>query len=140
MRPELGPCWLWTGYTTKYGYGQVTIGGQVLYTHRLAWELTNGPIPDGQWALHKCDNPPCCNPAHLFLGTQTENMADAASKLRMHNGEKHGIAKLTDVEVIEIRRLYASGDATLPALAKQFGVTISPIHAIVNGRTWKHLL
>lgn len=78
LRPGLGRCWLWTGSTDKKGYGR---HGHDL-THRRAWRETNGPIPDGLWILHHCDNPPCCNPAHLYAGTHAQNMRDMSERGR----------------------------------------------------------
>ena len=75
-------CWLWKQSTDRHGYGQTGHDGLHWSAHRLAWQLSNGPIPDGLFVLHHCDNPPCCNPAHLFLGTQADNMADMVSKGR----------------------------------------------------------
>lgn len=79
-----GPgCWSWTSSTSeKGGYGFLSDRGEKVYAHRLSWELHRGPIPVGLWVLHSCDNPPCCNPEHLFLGTRTDNMQDAARKGR----------------------------------------------------------
>ena len=84
-RPDLGPCWLWTGYRYPKGYGRASdprVASRQTYAHRLAWELTNGPIPDGMQVLHACDNPPCCNPAHLSLGSNLENVRDREAKGR----------------------------------------------------------
>jgi hypothetical protein len=78
-----GGCWLWTGGTTNGGYGVIGVGrGRLHRAHRISWEIANGPIPDGLKVLHRCDNPPCVNPAHLFLGTQVDNMRDCAAKGR----------------------------------------------------------
>lgn len=84
-RPELGPCWEWTAGQAPHGYGAFAIGGRegAVGAHRFAYELLVGPIPDGLSVLHHCDNPPCCNPAHLFLGTRAENMYDAIAKDRV---------------------------------------------------------
>ena len=82
--PEIGPCWTWTRATNKAGYGKIGSGegAGTLATHRVSWELTNGPVPDGLFVLHRCDNPPCCNPAHLFLGTSRDNTLDMIAKGR----------------------------------------------------------
>lgn len=94
-------CHPWTG-TLSGGYGRIGEGGRgcrILYTHRVAWELANGPIPDGLDVLHACDNPPCCNVRHLSLGTHADNMADMAAKGRVRQpgtgprGEDHWTAK-----------------------------------------------
>lgn len=79
-------CIEWKGARNPQGYGQKCIKGKRYRTHRLAWEWANGPIPEGLFVLHKCDNPPCCNPDHLFLGTQTDNMQDMLAKGRGING------------------------------------------------------
>ncbi len=82
-------CWPWTGSRLPTGYGQVyQAGGQRLLAHRTAWELENGPIPDGMRVLHHCDNPPCCNPGHLFLGTDADNMNDRDQKGHNANSRK----------------------------------------------------
>lgn len=82
-------CWPWIGYLDADGYGQIAEGGRCsepLATHRVAWEQVNGPIPDGMDICHSCDNPPCCNPAHLFPGTHDDNMADMKAKGRANGG------------------------------------------------------
>lgn len=73
-------CWIWTGATTGKGYGQIVIKYKKYKAHRIAWEVTYGPVPEGLKVLHTCDNPPCCNPKHLFVGTQKDNMIDASNK------------------------------------------------------------
>lgn len=89
-------CLEWTGGRGPRGYGKIMVAGEHLRTHRVAWELANGPIPDGLWVLHRCDNPPCCDVGHLWLGTHVDNQADKAAKGRSSNGRairthcKHG--------------------------------------------------
>jgi hypothetical protein len=126
-------CWEWTSTKNNYGYGVIRHLGFLVYAHRLAWELTNGPIPDGLYACHKCDNPICINPDHLFLGTADDNSRDRDVKGRC------SAAKLNGNEVIAARQLYARGLATVSDLSRCFHVTYGNMHAIVTGRTWKHL-
>lgn len=91
-----GDCWVWTAKTrSSFGYGMIRVGGtpgRLVSAHRVAWELTNGPIPDGLWVLHGCDNPPCCNPAHLHLGTRADNMREMSERGRA-KGNKAGPRK-----------------------------------------------
>lgn len=88
-------CWLWTAHKTRGGYGQLRVDGHQATAHRVSWELAHGPIPPGHGyhgtcVLHRCDNPPCCNPSHLFLGTNADNMADMKAKGRQARGDTHG--------------------------------------------------
>jgi hypothetical protein len=97
-------CWPWIRYRTKDGYGQFTLYGRLRYAHRFAWEVTNGPVPEGMEVCHQCDNPPCCNPAHLFLGSQEDNVRDMIAKRRHRppqpsRGERNVNAKLTAARV-----------------------------------------
>jgi hypothetical protein len=139
-------CWLWTAYRDDKGYGRITHrtdGVMVLHiVPRLSWELHNGPIPDGLWVLHNCpggDDPACCRPSHLFLGTALDNQLDCAAKGRKPVGEQCIGAKLTEERVIEVRRRLAEGVETHDALAIEFGVARQTISDIVNGRKWKHV-
>ncbi len=135
-------CWLWLAKATaNYGYGRMTAGrGRYLRSHQVAWALANGPIADGLVVLHSCDNPACCNPRHLTVGTQSDNMADARGKNRAarppkHAGESHPGAKLRDEDVAEIRR----GGSTLDQAAAQFCVSTKTIWRIRNGLQRKSL-
>jgi hypothetical protein len=137
-------CWEWQGSRYRNGYGAIGIGGRAggpRGAHRVCWELTHGPIPAGLYVLHRCDNPPCVNPAHLFLGTQTTNMRDCSRKGRARGGtrgEQSGNAKLTEAAIREIRERYRSGQ-TQVALAKAFGVGQTTVSGIVTRRAWAHV-
>jgi hypothetical protein len=138
-KPELGPCWVWTGYKDDVGYGRFRCDGQAKLSHRVAWLLTYGVWP-AKNALHKCDNPPCVNPSHLFEGNQKTNMQDCAAKGRMdHKGEKHNLAKLNDKNVIIIRDSFLKGTSRKD-LALQFGVSRSTIQRVVNREYWPHVI
>lgn len=136
-------CWLWTGTTTVDGYGHFSVGSRsdgsrrMVRAHRVAWRLAHGKIPDGYLVLHKCDRPACVNPAHLFLGTHIENMADMRKKGRSLNGRRNPNAKLTEDQVREIRHRYMSGGTTQKKLAAAYGVNQSMISKIVRGDNWK---
>ena len=143
-RPELGPCWLWVGATQTKGYGRVWFRGIVWGTHRLAWFLTHGEVPEDKQVCHHCDNPPCCRPSHHFLGTNQENVADMLRKGRYVVGNRplgaavHS-ARLTEANVVEIRRRYDGSRASVLQLAAAFSVTPQNIKSIVDGRTWRHV-
>lgn len=141
--PNTG-CWLWTGTFGRGGYGTIEREGSTRRAHRVAWELTNGPIPPGTGAhgtcvCHRCDVRSCVNPAHLFLGTQSENIWDMVRKGRClrPRGEKHGQARLTDAAVLEMLRLHAGG-ATYSGLGRRFGVSRQAATNAVLGVNWKH--
>lgn len=127
-------CWLWQGHRSPDGYGQISVRGRRLaLTHRVAYELKKGAIPPGMFVLHSCDNPPCCNPAHLRVGGMAENMADMVSRGRsphMRN-ERSGKAKLTDAQVAEIRQRRADG-ATCADLGREFGAHPAHISRITR--------
>ncbi|MFA5053574.1 MAG: HNH endonuclease [Parcubacteria group bacterium] len=106
--------------------------------HRFSYELAYGPIPKGMFVCHHCDNRACCNPAHMFLGTNADNMADMATKGRSCKGSKSGRAKLTEEQVRELKAQRAAG-ATQVAIAKQYGVSRRAIREILAGRNWRHI-
>lgn len=143
-------CWPWKSRSNVRGYGYLQRGGRNggrILAHRLSWELHRGSIPDGLEVCHECDNPPCCNPAHLFLGTQADNNADAVAKGRarftfaerpeLTSGEANVHAKLTAQRVNEIRALRAAG-LSQREIAERFGVTRQNIRAIVRKLTWRN--
>lgn len=137
-------CIIWCGHKNLDGYGLIrdTIGpckqGNIL-AHRLAYQIFRGPIPDDMRVLHKCDNPACVNPYHLFLGTQLDNVTDMIKKGRGRKGEKHGNAKLTNANVIFARRRYSAGGISQQKLAEILGVSQATLWRAIRGRTWKHV-
>lgn len=144
-------CWEWTGALTRQGYGRFPFGDGTLRAHRVAWVLAHGPIPDGQMVCHRCDNPQCVRPDHLFLGSAADNVADMFSKqrhaigterhphttnplIRAH-GTRNAAAKLTDDQVDEIRRLAAvQPRPTYTELAARFGVSRTLVSSILLGK------
>ena len=131
-------CWEWTASKAK-GYGKIYRDGKLTAAHRLSWEFRHGEIPAGLHILHKCDNPACVNPEHLFTGTQLDNLADMREKGRQVLGVTHGNAKLTKAQVIEIRLRYAAGGVTQAQLGANYGVTKSLISVIVLFKGWRHI-
>lgn len=138
-RPE--ECWEWRGHRGTEGYGVITACGQPWRAHRLSWIIANGDIPKGMCVLHKCDNPPCVNPKHLFLGTRIDNSKDKVAKGRQVHlrGELSGNSKLTDEQVIAIRMAYSNSAITQNQLAKKYRVTEENIKHIIDGKTWCHV-
>lgn len=132
-------CWEWQGYKSRKGYGQIQIDHRVTAAHRVAWELTHGPIREGLQVCHKCDNPPCVNPNHLFLGTNDDNVADKMSKNRQVHGVNHPHAKLTDAQVVEARQRFAEGGISIAALARRYGVSGVSMRSVILRATWRHL-
>lgn len=149
-RPELGPCWVWTGALFSNGYGDCYLPGRKHnLVHRVIWEAVFGPIPEGFQILHKCDLRRCGRPDHLFQGTQQDNVDDmfakgrqATAEQRAKNnpiGEAVGTAKLTELQVLEIRDLLATGTYGGPDLAERFGVHPMTIAKIRQGVRWGHI-
>lgn len=137
-------CWEWTGNVLANGYGSLIYAGHRVYAHRASFQEFVGPIPDGMMVCHKCDNPRCINPEHLFVGTGSDNMRDCTNKGRNFRpglgllGTKSAQSVLADADVLAIRRLAKEG---MPqrAIANQFGVSQSNIWYIIKRRTWPHL-
>lgn len=131
-------CWEWTASKDNHGYGHLGINGKIIRAHRVAWELTTGPIPTGLCVLHKCDNPGCVRPDHLFIGTKADNNHDMIAKGRLptQKGGANGHAKLKQKDVDEIRRQYANKEITQARLAAKFRVDRGHISHIVNFVRW----
>lgn len=140
-------CWPWIGGHNGRGYGRFGMGGRGAkqdYAHRVAWLFANGPIPDGMHVCHRCDNPPCCNPRHLFLGTVRDNALDKGAKGRHHvtidpgmvRGERNPNATIGWEQVRAIRRMHADG-APKKRLARIFGIGRTTVGHIIAGRTWR---
>jgi hypothetical protein len=139
-------CWLWLGGTNVGGYGQIrrepqgnAIRGEKTTTHRVAWELTQGPIPGGLHVCHRCDNPRCVNPLHLWLGTHAENLADMSAKGRAARGDRSGTARLESRQVQIIQRLLYLGHCSAHELSVLLGVSPTSLDAIRNRHTWRHI-
>ncbi len=135
-----GDCWDWTAGCDRDGYGRFRLGRQKARAHRVAWELTYGPIPEGLCVLHHCDRPVCVRPSHLFLGTNTDNTQDRDMKGRTarQQGETNGVTKLTPAQVRWAREQYASG-VSQHTIARQLGVWQMTISRCVRGECWGHL-
>lgn len=155
-----GECWLWTAGRHRAGYGAFSVGSRLTggrrdtYAHRVAYELAFGPIPNGLLVRHTCDTPACVRPEHLLVGTQADNMHDAAERGRttkgdrhpwrrrpelIRKGEQHHAAKLTDEQVREMRRRYADGGISQRLLGLEYGIQQGAVSAIVRGLKWSHV-
>jgi hypothetical protein len=158
-------CWSWLGCTAPNGYGLIYDKklDRKIPAHRLSYEMHIGPVPEGYFVCHRCDNPPCTNPEHLFVGTPKDNSQDMAKKgrsgLTRHperaargtrnarfthpettaRGEESGQAKLTESQVREIRQLHNTGAHSQKSLGKKFGVCKATIYYIVNNLSWQHI-
>ncbi len=132
-------CWNWIAATNGVGYGVISAGAMRL-AHRIAWTMKNGAIPRGMFVLHRCDNPRCVRPSHLFLGTQADNMRDMREKgrhgYRSHSGDENGRAKLNRSRVERMRRVRAKTGASYSKLGRMFGIDTSTAHRAVTGRRW----
>jgi len=135
--PEAG-CWIWMGATQVRGYGELISHNRKHLAHRASYEVFVGPIPEGMNVCHSCDNVYCVNPAHLFLGTQKQNLEDMAKKKRSTIGERNPRSKLTNDEVERIRFGVSLGVSD-PMLATLFNVSRQTIQSIRTKRRWKNV-
>jgi hypothetical protein len=132
-------CWPWQGRPDAKGYGFVKVYGTTTRVHRVAWALANnGWPPPGQVVRHTCDNPPCCNPRHLELGTVADNVRDCITRGRRANGEPLAQSRLTNTDVLAIRRRAQDGE-TARQIAPDYGVTRQCISLVIQRRNWRHV-
>ena len=140
-------CWIWTSATTGFGYGTFATfkPNKTHKAHRYSWEMVHGKIPAGMCVCHKCDNPICVNPEHLFLGTRSENNKDMHDKGRCakntwtKSGEENPTSKLTNEKVLAIREMYSAGNTTMQKVGEVFGITAAHVCNIVRRISWKHI-
>lgn len=135
--PSTG-CWNWLRGKQSHGYGCLCVNYKMIKAHRFSYEQKVGPIPAGLQVLHRCDNPGCVNPEHLFLGSHSDNMRDKASKgrVRVPLGEKSHLSKLVATDAERIRDIYRNGGITQRELARYFDTHQSNVSLIVRGSTW----
>jgi hypothetical protein len=145
--PELGNCWVWTAGTTSGRYGKFRLPHGHVAAHRMAWELERGPIADGLWVLHRCDNIKCVRPSHLFLGTPVDNVNDRDRKGRgakgrrisdampPEHGELNPAAKLTEIQVLEIR----AAQGRQVDIASRYGIDQTTVSRIKLRKGWRHV-
>ena len=135
--PEAG-CWIWMGATQVRGYGELISHNRKRLAHRASYEAFIGEIPKGMYVCHSCDNVYCVNPAHLFLGTQKQNLQDMAKKGRSTIGERNPRAKLNEMQVKNIKYSLSLG-TSVSLIAKQHNVTSGAISLIKQGKRWNHV-
>lgn len=137
-KTDEGGCWIWTAGKNKNGYGAIGVDCRIERAHRVSWFLHFGPIPEKMHVLHKCDNPACVAPHHLFLGDHLTNMLDKEAKGRANQpiGARNKASKLT----VEMVREIKLSNESQQILAERYGVTDGAINHIKMGRTWKHVV
>lgn len=136
-RGKPSACWEWCGSWATNGYGRMRVDGRMQSVHRVAWQVTHGPIPDGLFVCHKCDNKKCCNPKHLFIGTAADNNADREAKGRGNHkhGEDKPRAKLTNGQARVIKERLKAGEP-VALLAYQYAVSTGIIYQIRRGDSY----
>ena len=133
-------CWLWSGYLTPEGYGQIRWNRKCRAASRVAYELTYGPVESSKtFVLHRCDNPPCVRPDHLKTGTAADNSRDMTERNRQSKGEHRHNAKLNTEKVRAMRQEYVKRRITFKYLARKHGVSIATAANVIYGKTWKHI-
>jgi len=131
-------CWGWAGHINTSGYGSFSVNKKTAVASRVSWQIHFGGIPDGMVVCHRCDNRPCTNPDHLFLGTVQDNNDDCTAKGRRAMGANHGMSKLTPEIVVSLRLERARG-VMLKDLSAKYGFSMAAISSAVTGRTWSHV-
>jgi len=133
-------CWIWNSVRLTGNYGYFKYLGKYVRAHRMSYILANGHIPDNLLVLHTCDNPPCVNPEHLYLGTQKDNIKDKFDRGRNPNvnGSKNPVSKLSENEVLKIRELNKEKYSN-EIIAKMFSIDSSAVSLIINRKRWKHI-
>lgn len=135
-----GECWGWKGGLAHFGYGLMKVRGKNDRAHRISWRIHKGEIPKGKLVLHKCDNPICSNPEHLYLGTQSDNVKDIYNRnRRSQRGEKNNQSKLKENQVREIRKKYTGKRGELKSLGEEYRVNYNTIRLIIRNERWKHI-
>lgn len=132
-------CWPWIASKDAKGYGFFKLDGKMVHAHRMALVLEGEKVPDKLLVCHKCDNPPCCNPRHLFIGTHKDNTQDSVRKGRWPIGEKHHNSKLTEKDIIKIRKLHSKENLSMYRIAKMFNVSNVLIGLIIKRKIWRHV-
>lgn len=139
IRVTKSGCWEWQLRRTRYGYGKLKVEGKHWAAHRYAWAHFKGEIPTGMHVCHHCDNAPCCNPDHLFLGTPKDNKQDSVKKGRDCHGVRHQWSILDNEKIAEIYSLRSKG-LSFRQIATRTGMSKHGVWAVLNGRTWKRTL
>lgn len=131
-------CWPFTGVCFSTGYGAFSSHAGNVGAHRFAYEATFGEIPEGSVVMHRCDNPPCCNPAHLVAGSQGDNVRDAVSKLRFSLGSRNYSSKYKEEQIREVKKMLRSGVKQIET-SRRLGVSYAVVHGVASGRAWRWL-
>ena len=133
-------CWAWGGHINEHGYGRMLSSEPrtLILAHRASWVIHCGPIPSGLLVLHRCDNPGCTKPSHLYIGTQSDNMRDRALRTWRPIGEKHPRTHLKDSDIAKIRKLHREGNPPKD-IATVFCITRTAVYDITQRRCWSHI-